>query len=272
MTLKLNISPCPNDTFMFHAMVNGIVSSCGLNFNLQFADIEELNQLAIQNIPDVTKISFGVYPLISEKYQLLTSGSALGFGVGPLLISRRKIEPSEIGNCKIALPGEHTTANLLFTQAFPNAKFKRYMLFSQIESAIINGEVDAGVIIHESRFTYQNKGLHKIVDLGQWWEGKTVLPIPLGGIAIKRELPNSLKLTVNKLLRQSIEFAFAHPESCSNFVSQHAQEMNPEVQRAHINLYVNKHSISLEHDGQKAIEQLLNSNRNCETHNQIFIG
>lgn len=271
MKLNLNISPCPNDTFMFNALINGPITSCGVEFNLHFADIEELNRLAIQNIPDITKISFGVYPYISEKYQLLTSGSALGFGVGPLLISKQNITPDKIDSCQIALPGEHTTANLLFSQAFPNVKNKHYMLFSQIESAIISGEVDAGVIIHESRFTYQNRGLHKIVDLGQWWEEKTGLPVPLGGIAIKRELPNSAKLTVNKLIQRSIQFAFANPDSCNNFVSQHAQEMNPEVQKAHIALYVNKHSINLDHEGQKAIERLLNSEKNDETSYQIFI-
>lgn len=259
MNIALYISPCPNDTFMFDALVNGRIDCHGLDFDLHLADIEVLNRHAIEGTPDVGKISFGTYPLIAKEYQLLTAGSALGFGVGPLVVSKKPITPNELVNCIVALPGEHTTANLLFTSAFPGASRKKQVVFSEIEDMVVSGAVDAGVIIHETRFTYQNRGLHKVIDMGEWWEKKTGFPVPLGGIAIRRSLPALTKHLVNSLLRQSIEFAQNNRKTVMNFVQQHAQEMNPDVQKAHIELYVNKFSIHLCKDGQNAILNLFHS-------------
>lgn len=271
MEIKLNISPCPNDTYMFDALANGKIDTLGYTFNLLLADIEELNSLAIKGIPDVSKVSFGVFPQIATDYQLLTVGSALGFGVGPMLISKRAITPDDIQHCTVAIPGQHTTANLLFSMAFPYANKKRFLLFSKIEEAILNNEVDAGVIIHESRFTFQDKGLQKIADLGEWWEHKTGLPVPLGGIAIKRKLPQKTKSDITLLLHQSIQAANLNPSATMGFVQQYAQEMSPSVQRAHIALYVNKHSLQLEKQGQDAIKKLLYANNESHDINNLFV-
>ncbi|HBI81654.1 MAG TPA: 1,4-dihydroxy-6-naphthoate synthase [Bacteroidales bacterium] len=273
MNLSLNFSTCPNDTFMFYALVHGLLTD-KYSFEVYMADIEELNHLALGGKPDITKISFGVYPMLFDQYQLLDSGSALGKGVGPLLISKKSIPLEQVKHMRIALPGEHTTAHLLFNRAFPEASDKRFYLFSQIEQAILNNEVDVGVIIHESRFTYQSKGLIKLADLGEIWEGVSGLPTPLGGIAIRRSLPDSVKKEINRLMGNSVSFAFQHPDSTMGFVSQHAQELNLEVMRKHIDLYVNNFSLSLGNDGRKAIVQLLNSSRQVLHHfdeNAIFV-
>jgi len=256
MKLKLCFSTCPNDTFMFDALVNGRIDTKGLSFDILLTDIEELNKLAFKGEGDITKISFNAFAKVSDNYQLLHSGSALGNGVGPLVVSRRVIYPDEISEAKIAIPGLETTANMLFSIAFPNAKNKKVYLFSDIEEAILSNEVDAGLIIHENRFTYEKKGLKKIIDLGEFWETKTKLPIPLGGIAIKRSLPNEIKQKVNSLLRQSIEYAFEDPKESYPFVKQHAQAMEEEVMYKHIQLYVNKYSIDLGLDGKEAIQHL----------------
>ncbi|QKG79383.1 1,4-dihydroxy-6-naphthoate synthase [Tenuifilum thalassicum] len=256
MKLTLNFSTCPNDTFMFYAMVNGIVNSI-FEFETTLEDIEDLNVMALKGEPDITKISFGVYPQLYNDYQLLDAGSALGEGVGPLLVSKSDIDIENLHSYTIALPGKHTTAHLLFNLAFPKVKNKKFMLFSKVEDAILAGDVDAGVIIHESRFTYAQKGLIKLADLGDLWEKQSGLPTPLGGIAVRRSLPEQVKSQINKMLRESIEFAFKHPESTFEFVRKYAQEMDLEVMKNHIELYVNKYSISLENQGRKAIVELL---------------
>lgn len=256
MNLKLCFSTCPNDTFMFDALVNGKIDTKGFSFDIHLADIDELNRLALEGIPDITKISFNAFAQVSNNYQLLNSGSALGSGVGPLVVSRRLIYPDELKHVRIAIPGLETTANMLFSIAFPDAQNKKVYLFSEIEEAILTNEVDAGLIIHENRFTYEKKGLKKIIDLGEYWEAQTKLPIPLGGIAIKRDLPENVKAQINLLMRNSVEYAFAHPKETYTYVRRYAQSMDEEVMYKHIQLYVNKYSVDLGKDGQNAINEL----------------
>ena len=256
MNLSLAISTCPNDTFIFDAIVNKRIDTGNYSFDLSLADIEQLNNFALQGEMHLIKISYAAYPLVSEKYQFLTSGSALGRGVGPLVISKRKIYPDEISSTKIAVPGLHTTANLLFSIAFPKAKDKKVLLFSDIEEAVLSNEVDVGVIIHENRFTYQAKGLKKVVDLGNFWEEKTGLPIPLGGIAVRRNLSNEIKTKLDRLVRNSVEYAFANPTHSYPFVREHAQTMELDVMRNHIDLYVNSFSVNLGNEGINAVQSL----------------
>lgn len=254
--LTLGFSPCPNDTFIFDAMVNGKIEVEGLDFEYTLNDIEELNRNALSAGPDITKISFFAYASVYKNYQLLDAGSALGFGCGPLLVSKEKIKPEEVHLKKIAIPGIHTTANFLMSYAFPEAKNKTPFLFSAIEDALISGEFDAGVIIHENRFTYQMKGLYRIADLGEIWEQKTKMPIPLGGIAVKRTLSNELKNKIERIMRRSVEFALQNPVSSNDFVCRNAQAMDPEVMQKHIKLYVNGFSVTLGRKGKEAIHYL----------------
>ncbi len=256
MNLTLGFSTCPNDTFIFDAMINGRIDTEGMRFDVHLADVEELNRLAFSASIDVTKVSYHAFAYLSEAYQLLTSGSALGFGNGPLLISKHKIYPDELKDLKIAIPGKYTTANLLLSLAYPHLNQKKEYLFSDIEEVILTGETDAGLIIHENRFTYQAKGLKKIVDLGEWWDQFTGLPIPLGGIIIKRNLPQEIRIKVNRVLRRSVEYALANPNDSLPFVRQHAQSMDEEVMRNHIQLYVNDFSVDLGTKGREAITTL----------------
>ena len=256
MNLTLGFSTCPNDTFIFDAMVNGRIDTEGLRFQLHLADVEELNQLGFSNTLDISKVSYHAFAYLSASYQLLTAGSALGFGNGPLLISKHKIFPDELDGLKIAIPGKYTTANLLLSIAYPNLISKKEYLFSDIEEVILSGEADAGVIIHENRFTYQSKGLIKIVDLGEYWEQLTGLPIPLGGIIIKRDLPRELRLTVNMVLERSVRYAFENPNDSLPFVKKHAQSMDESVMRKHIELYVNDFTADLGPMGREAITTL----------------
>lgn len=260
MKLKLSFSTCPNDTFMFYALVHGVVRTDHV-FDITLADIEELNQMALNGVPDITKLSYGTYPLVADTYQLLDSGSALGEGVGPLLVSKRPFEINPTSEFSVALPGEHTTAHLLFNMAFPNVKRKSYYLFSEIEDAVLRGEVDAGVIIHESRFTYQHKGLIELADLGEIWERSSGLPTPLGGIAIRRSLDSQVKKEINSKLSESVRFALNNPGKTIDYVARYAQAMSAEVMFSHINLYVNSYSVELGEKGRKAVAALLNSHR-----------
>ncbi len=256
MNLSLSISTCPNDTFIFEALVNNRIDTHGLSFNLHMADIEELNTLALNGQADVIKLSYAVYPWVSASYQMLNTGSALGKGVGPLVVSKRKIYPDELHDASVAIPGEKTTANLLFSIFFPSAKQKSVVLFSDIEEAVASNAFDAGVIIHESRFTYQKKGLQKVADLGEIWEKSTQLPIPLGGIAIRRSLPETIKKRAEASIRSSLEFALANSAITEPFVRIHAQEMDAETIWKHIGLYVNNYSLNLASEGKRAIEKL----------------
>lgn len=258
MKLTLGFSPCPNDTFIFDALVNKKIDTEGFDFEVLLADVEILNQWALEGKLDITKLSFPAFFRSLDNYTLLNSGSALGKGVGPLLItdSAQEISEDDINQGSIALPGIHTTANLLFTFAYPNAIDKQFMIFSAIETALINKEVDFGVIIHENRFTYQQKGLHKVKDLGEYWEEKMELPIPLGGIAINQSIKRSAALKINELIRKSIEYAFVNYPVIAEYVKEHSQEMSEEVMRQHIDLYVNNYSLELGDEGREAIENL----------------
>ncbi len=258
MKLQIGFSPCPNDTFIFDALVNGKIDTKGIEFIPVLEDVETLNQWALEGRLDITKLSFPAFFRSLGHYALMDSGSALGNGVGPLLIAARemKTDPAEINEKKILLPGINTTAHLLFNFAFPDAKNKYFGIFSGIEEAVLNGEADLGVIIHENRFTYQDKGLHKLMDLGEYWENKMQSPIPLGGIAIKRSIQKDIANLVEKLIRQSLEFAFANFPLITGYVKEHSQSMSEEVMRKHIDLYVNQHSVSLGESGRKAIYRL----------------
>ena len=259
MTITLGFSPCPNDTFIFDALVNKKIDTEGLDFSVKLEDVQTLNDWAINGKLDVSKISYGVLPLLLDKYKLLSSGGALGQGVGPLLIALK--EPanlqSALPNMQVAIPGKNTTAHLLFSMAFPQATNKKFLVFNQIEDAVLTGTVDAGVIIHENRFTYQDKGLIKLIDLGKYWEEQTNAPIPLGGIVIRKELDIKLQKQVDTLIKKSVEFAFENYPLLTDYVRQHAQEMNEAVMRKHIDLYVNDYSIDLGENGKKAIQKLM---------------
>jgi 1,4-dihydroxy-6-naphthoate synthase len=258
MKLSLGFSPCPNDCFMFDAIVNRRIDLEGLEFSVRLADVEALNESAFAGEADITKLSYHAYAYCTANYVLLDAGSALGRNCGPLLISRREISKREIadGGFRIAIPGKYTTANFLLGLAFPNARDKTPLLFSAIEPALLNGEFDAGLIIHENRFTYEAKGLKKIIDLGEFWEAETGAPIPLGGIVIKRGLPDAVKQSVNRVLRRSVEYAFANRDASLPFVREHAQEMSEEVMYKHIDLYVNEYSVDLADDGRRAVRLL----------------
>jgi 1,4-dihydroxy-6-naphthoate synthase len=256
MKLTLGFSTCPNDTFIFDAIIHKKVDTEGLEFDVVLADVEELNRNAFTGNIDVTKLSYHAFAYVANNYKLLTSGSALGYKNGPLLISKRKIYREEVADLKVAIPGKYTTANLLFSIAFPKVKEKKEYLFSDIEEAILDGEVDAGVIIHENRFTFENKGLKKIIDLGEDWEEKTKSPIPLGGIVIQRKFDIEVQQKVNRVLKRSVEFALANPNSGYRFVKNYAQEMNDDVIRKHIDLYVNNFTVDLGEIGKKAVKTL----------------
>lgn len=262
MKLTLGFSPCPNDTFIFDALIHHKIDTEELEFEVSFDDVETLNQKALNHQLDITKLSYHAYAYVTDKYVLLNSGSALGFGVGPLLICKdeRFIDPiyllKNISDLTIGIPGKYTTANFLLGLAYPEAEKKKEMLFSEIEDAVLSGQIDIGLIIHENRFTYQDKGLHKVIDLGEFWEDLTSSPIPLGGIMIKREFPEELKQKVNRVIRRSVEFAFANPKSGLEFIRSHSQEMSEEVMYKHIDLYVNKYSIDLGDEGRKAVSTM----------------
>ena len=258
MKLTLAFSPCPNDCFMFDAIVNSRIDLEGLEFDVRLADVEALNKAAFAGDVDVTKLSYHAYAYCAGDYVLLDAGSALGRNCGPLLISKRAIPEAEVaaGALRIAIPGKYTTANFLLGLAFPAAINKTELLFSDIESAVLDARVDAGLIIHENRFTYEARGLRKVIDLGEYWEATTGAPIPLGGIVMRRSLPDTIKQKVNRVLRRSVEYAFAHREASLPYVRAHAQEMSEEVMYKHIDLYVNEYSIDLGDEGRRAVELL----------------
>lgn len=259
MKLSLGFSPCPNDTYIFDALVNGKIDTKGLEFDLFMEDVQTLNEWAIEGILDCTKLSYGVLPLVNNNYRLLSAGGALGMGVGPLLITKDiQSLPIDQQDWKVAIPGQNTTAHVLFTKAYPNVTNKQFMLFHQIEDAVLNGEVDAGVIIHENRFTYQTKGLQKIKDLGAHWEETTQAAIPLGGIVLKREIPINIAQVLNQLIQESIAYSDRAYPALSKFIQDNAQEMSMDVMRQHIQLYVNEYSKDLGVVGKNAIDTFMN--------------
>ncbi|WP_448702032.1 menaquinone biosynthesis family protein [Mucilaginibacter sp. AW1-3] len=287
MKLTLGFSPCPNDTFIFDALIHHKIDTEGLEFEVFFDDVETLNQKAFNGVLDVTKLSYHAFAYVVDQYALLDSGSALGFGVGPMLIYKddlsRFTNPANsvtfVGNSgssvktdmtpvlsklKIGIPGKYTTANFLLGLFLPDAENKIEMRFNEIETSLIEGKIDLGLIIHENRFTYQDKGLHKLIDLGDYWEKQTGCAIPLGGIVVNRKLPVDIQLKINRVLRRSVEYAFANPKSGLDFIRQHSQEMSEEVMYKHIHLYVNQYSVDLGTEGRKAINLLFEKARQNE--------
>lgn len=260
MKLTLGFSPCPNDCFIFDALIHKKIDTLGIDFTVVMNDVEALNNSAFKQELDITKLSYHAFLYLTNEYVLLDSGSALGFNCGPILIQKSNFNNnnSEINleQAKIAIPGKYTTANFLLSLAYPKATNKIELLFSDIEQAVLLNQVDAGLIIHENRFTYQDRGLEKIIDLGQYWESLINAPIPLGGITMKRSFDKKTQETISNLIKKSVEFAFANPESCMPFVKQHAQEMSEEVMKKHIALYVNDFSISLGNVGKEAVNTL----------------
>jgi 1,4-dihydroxy-6-naphthoate synthase len=252
--INLGFSPCPNDTFIFDALVNHKINTKGFEFNVFLKDVQTLNEWALQGKLDLTKISYGVWPMVKKNYHLFNSGGALGKGVGPLLIYKEK---PNVDTMTVAVPGINTTAHLLFSLAFPNVTNKKFLVFNEIEDAVLSGQVEAGVIIHENRFTFEQKGLSKWMDLGTYFEEAFKAPIPLGGIIGRNDLPIEDLMQLDSLIKESVEYAFKNsylilPE----YVKYHSQEMSENVMRQHIDLYVNDFSIDMGDTGKKAIAQL----------------
>ena len=256
MKLTLGFSPCPNDTFIFDAMVHGRIDTEGLEFDYFLADVEELNRKAFSGTPDITKMSIHAFAYAAKDYMILDAGAALGHRNGPLLISRSKPGAIDVNKARIAIPGKYTTANLLFSIAWPDSTNKTEYLFSDIEDILLRDVADAGLIIHETRFTYEKKGLHKIADMGEYWEKLTGLPIPLGIIGVNRKLPQDIALKINRIVKRSLEYAYQDSLASFDFVSSNAREMDAEVMNKHIKLYVNKFTLNLGKEGKSAISDL----------------
>jgi len=255
--LTLGFSPCPNDTFIFYALIHGRVPTVGLSFRERLEDVETLNRLVLDRALAISKISFHLLGHVRDDYALFRSGGALGRGCGPLVVARDRFAPSGLRGKRIAIPGRYTTATLLLRLFDPALDTLVVMPFHEIMEAVSLGAVDAGVIIHESRFTYQEHGLYALLDLGEWWERETGQPIPLGGIVARRDLGTETLTTVECALRESVLFARAHPEEARGYIRAHSQEMSDEVCSAHINLYVNRYSVDLGSDGEAAVATLL---------------
>ena len=256
MSVTLGYSPCPNDTYIFFGLVHAKIAGAPACEEV-LEDIETLNRLALRGELDLTKISFHALAHLREDYCLLHSGGALGRGCGPLVVAREEVAPQQLKNKKIAIPGELTTAALLLRLFDPEIEQLEVMPFDRIMGATERGEVDAGVIIHESRFTYPEYGLAKVIDLGEWWEGESGHPIPLGGILARRSLGSELIERIDRALVQSIEYAHANPDAVRSYIRDHAQEMELEVMQAHIDLYVNKYTLDYGPDGEAAIFDLI---------------
>lgn len=256
MKLSLGFSPCPNDTFIFYGMLHGKIDTEGLEFDVLLADVEELNQKAFAKELDITKLSYHAFAHLLADYALLDAGSALGNNCGPLLIAKKQLSLPELEQARIAIPGKYTTANFLFRLAYPTLAEGEEMLFSDIENALLQNEIDAGLIIHENRFTYHEKGFVKIRDMGEYWEDTYQMPIPLGGIVVQRKLPLSVQQKVNRVMQRSVIYAQEHPEETLPYVSQYAQEMDTKVMQQHIQLYVNKFTRNLDEEGKMAVQTL----------------
>ena len=265
MKIKLGFSPCPNDTFIFDALVNRKIDTEGLEFELHMHDVQTLNEMAISGELDVTKISYGSLPLVLDDYLVLNSGGALGMGVGPLLISCLPVPASAVKQCVIAIPGKYTSAHVLFSLAYPEALNKVFLRYDEIEDYVLSNTgtleninaVKLGVIIHENRFTYQDKGLVKQTDLGYFWEQETGFPVPLGGIVAKRNISIEILHKLDRLIRTSLQYSYAGGESLSDFVKKNATEMNTTVMRQHIALYVNEYTLGLGALGKEAVRKFI---------------
>lgn len=270
MKFTIGFSPCPNDTFIFDALVNKKIDTEGFDFEVLMEDVQTLNIWAINQKLDISKISYGVLPLVLKHYLVLNSGGALGKGVGPLLISKIQTEniSTAIEQMAVAIPGVNTTAHLLFSYAFPTAANKQFLVFDEIEDAVLTGKADAGVIIHENRFTYSERGLIKLMDLGEFWEQKTQAPIPLGGIIVRQDFDIEVQVKIDRLIKKSLEYSFKNYPVISSFISNNSKEMSEDVMRKHIDLYVNDFSIDLGEKGKSAIIKLLEVYQNL--HNKRF--
>ncbi len=264
MKLRLNISPCPNDTFMFDALINRRIDTRGIDFQVTYLDIEQLNNTVLSGIyaVDISKISYAVLRRAAKSYCLLDSGSALGRGNGPLMVARGPVDKEQYPWLRVAIPGEFTTAGMLLSLFFPQIEDKPVYLFSDIADAVREGEVDAGVLIHEGRFTFERHGLHLLHDLGELWEQATSMPLPLGGIVVSRDLPAELRATVEDLLRQSVRYALDHPGASAEFVRSKAQEMDEQVIQKHIEMFVNDYSLSLGPEGRAAVCKIVGEDEN----------
>jgi 1,4-dihydroxy-6-naphthoate synthase len=260
-TLTIGFSPCPNDTFIFDALVHGRIDTGDISFEVVMDDVEALNKMAAAGQLDITKLSYHAFAHLTSTYQLLRSGSALGHGCGPLLVANKLLSETQINSARIAIPGQMTTANFLLSIAYPKAQNKTPLLFSEIEDRVVEGTFDAGLIIHENRFTFEQKGLVKIIDLGEYWENLTWLPIPLGGIVIKRDFSDELKKTVSDLIAESVRYAFSYKQASLPYTRQFAQAMDDAVMQQHIDLYVNDYSIDLGGKGETAVLRLMQAAR-----------
>lgn len=238
---------------MFDALVNGRIDSCGVDFDVEYHDIEELNIAALKGGAHVSKISCAIYPHISQRYEICDSGAALGRGNGPLLV-RRIADKSPLR--RVAVPGKYTTANALIERLFPQIEERVPMLFSDIAQSVERGEVDGGVLIHEGRFVYHKRNLELVADLGLLWEQRTSLPLPLGAIVVRRDVDISTQRLFGELLRRSVEYAFANPNESREYIKSHAQELDDNVIDSHIKLFVNDYSLSLGDEGRAALDQL----------------
>lgn len=260
-SISLGYSPCPNDTFIFYAMIHGKINTGNLQFNEVLLDVEALNQKALHSKLDVTKISYHAFGYLRDNYYLLRAGSALGRGCGPLVISREEYSMDELRGKKIAVPGNLTTAYMLLQLFGASSGFDPFQIvimpFDRIIESVASGETDAGLIIHESRFTYSSYGLKQVIDLGQWWENETGLPIPLGGIIANRSLGAELVCEIYDILKSSISYSLKNRNESMDYIKQHSQELSDEVINQHINLYVNDFSIDIADEGEKAIKELL---------------
>jgi 1,4-dihydroxy-6-naphthoate synthase len=262
MKLTLAYSPCPNDTFIFAALANRWIDCESIDFEITLADIDILNQMAANHTAQICKVSMFQYARLKNEYTLLSAGAALGRGAGPLLLTTAEnqplaSQPNGLSTMRIAIPGRYTTANLLLDFYYTGFKEKKVLPFDQIMPAIVAGAVDAGVVIHESRFTYPQYGLVQIADLGAYWESQTGLPIPLGGIIAHNDLGTATHQQINHLIINSLDFAYQHPDIVAPYINAHAQEMKPAVQQQHIALYVNEFTRNLGTQGYEAIDKLI---------------
>jgi 1,4-dihydroxy-6-naphthoate synthase len=255
-TLRFGYSPCPNDTFAFHALTHGLVET-PLRIEPVLADIEELNVRARSGELELTKLSYGAFPAVGDRYRLLRSGAALGHGCGPLVVAREDMSLEDAVAGPLAIPGRDTTAFLLLRLAVGQPAEAVELRYDRILAAVESGDVPAGLVIHESRFTYADHGLRKVADLGEWWEAETGLPVPLAGICARADLDDETARAAEAAIRASVEYAFAHPDASRDYVRAHAQELSDEVCAAHIALYVNEFSVELTEDGLAAIDALL---------------
>lgn len=271
MKLRLNISTCPNDTFMFDALIHGKIDTKGYKFDVSLEDIDMLNkQVSEDSDCDISKISYAHYPNITESYKLLRSGSAMGSGNGPLLVSKHKIYPDEIPSLTIAIPGENTSANFLLNFVSPSIKQKKVYLFSDVSEAILTGEVDAGVLIHEERFSYPSKGLKLVLDLGEYWQQKSGSLIPLGAIVINRKLETGIQSDINYLVAESIRYAYKNPGESQRFIREHARELSDEVIEKHIKMFVNEYSLDITEYGISSVLKFFKSS-GIELTEDIFV-